>query len=471
MEETIKNPLGTEKVKKLILKFSIPSIASFLINSIYNIVDQVYIGHGIGTTGIAATNVSFPFFTIFSSIALMLAIGSASNLNLHLGRGDRDKAEKTVGNGILMMLICGIVLGVICFAFAQPLLVAFGTSKEVMELALPYSKIVLLGMPFQVISMGLTQIIRADGKPNYSMICMISGSLFNIIFDPIFMYTLGWGIKGIAWATTLGQVLSSGLAAIYVFRGFKSIKLTRSSFKLELSYVKAICSLGLGSCLNQLAMTIIQIVMNNTLTHYGELSHYGSVIPQAAVGAISKVSTICLSFSIGIAQGCQPVNGFNYGAKQFDRVKETLKTAVISVLAISTVVFAVFQLFPTAIISIFGQGSAEYYEFATRYLRIFMFMTFSNGLQPVVANYYTATGRAKVGIFMSMTRQLIFLLPLLIILPMIWGIDGVVFAGPIADFVTACLATFFIVREFRRLNKMIAETPKSALPGTTMEGA
>lgn len=471
MEDAKQNILGTEKITKLILKFSIPSVLSFLINALYNIVDQIYIGHGIGAVGNAATNVSFPFFTICASLALLLAVGSASNFNLHLGRGEPEKAARTAGNGLLLMAVGGTLLCVVFLIFVRPLLYAFGVTEEIMPYAFPYAWITILGIPFQVVAMGATQLIRADGRPNYAMICLVSGAVFNIIFDPIFMYTFGWGIHGIALATTLSQVLSFALAMIYILRGFKTVKLDKSAFSLSMEYIKPICALGLGSCLNQLAMTVVQIVMNKTLTEYGALSRYGSTIPQACVGVISKVNVIFLAFAIGIAQGCQPINGFNYGAKQYARVRETLKKAFVAVTFFSTLAFLVFQLFPRGIIGVFGSGAEEYFEFATRYLRIFMFMTFTNGWQPIIANYYTSTGRPKVGIFMSLTRQVLFLVPLLLIFPLFLGIDGVVYAGPVADSVTAALAAFFLVRELRQLKKLELEMPAADGKNHGIEGA
>ena len=235
----------------------------------------------------------------------------------------------------------------------------------------------------------------------------------------------------------------------------KTVELTKKTFAPSFSNIKTMCALGLAGFSNQIAITLVNIVLNNTLRYYGDLSHYGSTVALGAVGAISRVNMIVISAVVGLGQGCQPIYGFNYGAKDFARVKDTLRKALICGTTIAVLCFAIFQLFPHLIIGIFGEGSDEYYEFATRYLRIFMFMTFANGLQPLAASYFTSTGRAKMGAFISMTRQIIFLIPLLLILPAFYGIDGAVFAGPVSDIVAAVLSVIFFIHEFRKLNTSV----------------
>ena len=455
MEILKANPLGYEKIGKLIFRFSAPAIASNLLNAVYNIVDQIYIGHGIGYSGIAATNIAFPLVTITAAISIMLGVGCASNFNLNLGAGNRERAEKFAGSGLCMMLMSGVALAAAAIIFLSPLLRLFGANDEILGLATDYTFIIALGIPFQVMTVGTCTLIRADGSPNRAMLCMVSGAVFNIVFDPIFMFAFGWGIKGIAWATTLGQVLSMSIASAYFARGMKSVRLSKDSFIPNLSNAKAICMLGLSGFTNQIAITLVNIVLNNTLNHYGAQSHYGSTTALGAVGAIAKINIVFISFCIGVSQGCQPINGFNYGARNYARVRQTLISAIFCVMIISAAFFTVFQLFPRQIIAIFGQGSPEYFEFGTRYLRIFMFMTFTNGLQPLAAGYFSATGRATIGMFISITRQILFLIPLLLILPVFYGIDGVVYAGPIADSTAAVLSSVFFVREIKSLRAQI----------------
>lgn len=446
------NPLATEKINKLIPKFAIPSIISFLVNSLYNIVDQIFIGQGVGMYGNGATNVAFPFITVSTSIALLLGIGSASNFSLRMGEGRKEKAGHIACTGIFLLAVCGTALGVAMTIFLKPLLYAFGATENVMPYATTYTSIIAIGIPLVTFSTGASQLIRADGSPTYSMICVLSGAILNTILDPLFIFVFDMGIAGAAWATVIGQAVSASLVISYLFR-FKSVKFIKSYFRPKFQNFKAIVSLGCASFFNQLAMAAVQITMNNTLTHYGAASQYGSDIPLACVGVISKVNILFLGFTIGIAQGCQPINGFNYGAKNYGRVKETYTKAIIASTGISVIAFLAFQIFPREIVSIFGQGSETYYQFAERYFRIFMLMTFVNGVQPVTANFFTSIGKAKVGLLISMTRQILFLLPLIIILPLIFGIDGVMYAGPIADVSAAVLAVVFILREMKLLTR------------------
>lgn len=444
------NPLATEKISRLIPKFAIPAIISFLVNSLYNIVDQIFIGQGVGMYGNEATNVAFPLTTISTAIALLLGIGSASNFNLCMGEGRREKAGHIAGNGIALLAVCGIALAAVMLIFLKPLLYAFGSTESVLPYASAYTGIIALGIPMITFSTGASQFVRADGSPAYSMICVLSGVIVNTILAPLFIFAFNMGMAGAAWATVTGQAVSAALVISYLFR-FKSVKLKKTCLKPTFSNFKAIVSLGCASFFNQLAMAAVQITMNNTLTYYGAASQYGSDIPLACVGVISKVNILFIGFTIGIAQGCQPIIGFNYGAKNYGRVKETYTKALILATAVSIIAFAAFQIFPRDIVSIFGQGSETYYQFAERYFRIFMLLTFVNGIQPVTANFFTSIGKAKVGLLISLTRQILFLLPLILIFPAFFGIDGVMYSGPVADAAAVVLAVIFVVKEMRLL--------------------
>lgn len=447
------NPLGTQPVAKLILRFSVPAIISMLVNAIYNIVDQIFIGQGIGMLGMAATNVAFPLTTISTAIALLIGVGGASNFSLLLGQGKREEAASIIGNALFYLTVSGVALALVCFAFLEPLLLAFGATEQVMPYAIPYTMVIVLGLPFAIFSTGACHIIRADGAPRFSMLCMLAGAVFNLIFDPIFIFVFDWGISGIAWATTLGQVLSAAIALLYLRKNLRSAPLTRKSFRPQGRCLRAIAALGMASCFNQLAITAMQITLNNTMRHYGAASIYGSEIPLAIAGVISKINMLSMGFCIGIAQGCQPIHGYNFGAGNYARVRETLKKAITAATIISVFFFALFQLFPRQLLSIFGDGSEEYFAFGTRYFRIFMFMTFANGIQPVTANFFTSIGKATRGLFMSLTRQVLLLIPLILLLPMLFGIDGIMYAAPVADAGAFILAALFIFREMRTMGK------------------
>lgn len=458
------NPLGTESISKLILRFSIPAIISMLVNAIYNMVDQIFIGWGIGMLGIAATNVAFPLNTISTAIALLVGIGGATNLSLHLGRGDEEQARFCVGNAISLLLIFGLSLGILSIVFMQPVLYLFGATEQVMPYAIPYTLIICVGIPFMVLTIGACHLIRADGSPKYAMWCMLSGAIFNLIFDPIFLFVFDMGIEGIALATTLGQILSGGIGAFYLLRKFHTVHLTKASLVPRLHIATVIFALGATSFVNQIAMTAVQIILNNAFKYYGALSPYGSEIPLAAVGALSKVAILFFGICIGIAQGCQPILGFNYGAKKYDRVQQTIKIGIIAATCVSILSFSVIQIFPKQMIAIFGESDPLYVEFGMRIFRIQFFMMFINGIQPVAANFFSSIGKPKKGMFISLTRQVIFFIPLILILPMYWGINGIMFAAPIADGIAAITAILFLIYEYR-----LIEQSKALVSGREME--
>ena len=456
MEETNisqeQNPLGTAPVGGLIGKFAIPAIISMLVSALYNIVDQIFIGQGVGMLGNAATNVAFPVTTIATALALLLGIGGASNYNLEMGAGREQRASSIAGTALSTLVITGAVLALVVLLFLRPLLGLFGATTDVMPYAVDYLGITAVGLPFYVLSIGGNHIVRADRSPTYSMTCVLTGAVINTILDPLFIFGFGWGIKGAAWATVIGQVVSGILVIIY-FGKFRKMYLETGMLKPSAECLKAIVSLGMASCINQIAMAIVQIVMNNILRYYGGLSVYGSDIPIACVGVISKVNQVFMAICIGISQGCQPIWGFNYGAKKYDRVRLAYRYSMIACTAIATVFFLCFQLFPHQIVSIFGTGSDLYFQFAERYLKIFMFMTFANGIQPMSSGFFTSIGKAKLGIVMSLTRQVLFLLPLIVVFSLIMGIDGVMYAGPIADAAALSLAILFARRELVAMKK------------------
>ena len=456
MEETNisqeQNPLGTAPVGGLIGKFAIPAIISMLVSAMYNIVDQIFIGQGVGMLGNAATNVAFPVTTIATALALLLGIGGASNYNLEMGAGREQRASSIAGTALSTLVITGAVLALVVLLFLRPLLGLFGATTDVMPYAVDYLGITAVGLPFYVLSIGGNHIVRADRSPTYSMTCVLTGAVINTILDPLFIFGFGWGIKGAAWATVIGQVVSGILVIIY-FGKFRKMYLETGMLKPSAECLKAIVSLGMASCINQIAMAIVQIVMNNILRYYGGLSVYGSDIPIACVGVISKVNQVFMAICIGISQGCQPIWGFNYGAKKYDRVRLAYRYSVIACTAIATVFFLCFQLFPHQIVSIFGTGSDLYFQFAERYLKIFMFMTFANGIQPMSSGFFTSIGKAKLGIVMSLTRQVLFLMPLIVVFSLIMGIDGVMYAGPIADAAAFVLAILFARRELVAMKK------------------
>ena len=451
------NPLGSEPVSTLLRRFAIPSVIAMLVSALYNMVDQLFIGHSIGVLGNAATNVAFPLSMVCTSIGLLCGIGGAANFNLCMGRREPEHAKSYVGSAISMLAILGVILCVAVQLFLRPMMLLFGATPDVIDYACTYTRITSIGFPFLIVTIGGSNLIRADGSPKFSMLCNLVGAIVNTILDPLFIFVFHMGMAGAALATITGQILSFALVVFYL-RGFKTLPLSLSDLKPNMACWARIAALGATPAFNQVAMMVVQIVMNNTLTYYGSNSVYGSDIPLACAGIISKVNMLFFSFVIGISQGLQPIVSFNFGAQKYDRVKDAYKKAVFAATAISIVAFLCFQFFPRQIIGIFGSGSEEYLHFAERYFRIFLFFTFLNGIQPVSSNFFTSIGAPKKGIFLSLTRQIIFLLPLLLIFPHLFGIDGVMYTAPIADLAAASVSIVMVVREF----KIMAELQKAA---------
>lgn len=447
------NPLGSEPVSTLLRRFAVPSVIAMLVSALYNMVDQLFIGHSIGVLGNAATNVAFPLSMVCTSIGLLCGIGGAANFNLCMGRREPEHAKSYVGSAISMLAILGVILCVAVQLFLRPMMLLFGATPDVIDYACTYTRITSIGFPFLIVTIGGSNLIRADGSPKFSMLCNLVGAIVNTILDPLFIFVFHMGMAGAALATITGQILSFALVVFYL-RGFKTLPLSLSDLKPNMACWARIAALGATPAFNQVAMMVVQIVMNNTLTYYGSNSVYGSDIPLACAGIISKVNMLFFSFVIGISQGLQPIVSFNFGAQKYDRVKDAYKKAVFAATAISIVAFLCFQFFPRQIIGIFGSGSKEYLHFAERYFRIFLFFTFLNGIQPVSSNFFTSIGAPKKGIFLSLTRQIIFLLPLLLIFPYFFGIDGVMYTAPIADLAAASVSIVMVVREFKIMAKL-----------------
>ncbi len=448
--------IESTSMQTLILRYSMPAIIGGLISAIYNIVDQIFIGWDMGVIGNSATNVAFPLVTLTNSLSMLFAVGAAANFSISLGKQDVEGAKKYIGVAISGVLTSGIIIMLITQLFTTEMLNFFGATEQNIDYATTYVKIVSLGYPLAMVIMGGAHIIRADGSPKIAMRCTMTGAIINCILDPIFIFGFNMGIAGAAWATILGQAVSFIMIVAYM-KNFKTFPITRDLFNFDFKTVIKTTALGIAPAVNQFSMTITQIVMNNTLIHYGAQSEYGQDIPLAVVGIITKVNIIYITIVVGIAQGTQPIVGYNYGAKKYDRVIEAYKRNFTYSLIISVLAFLAFQLFPRQIISLFGTGSEEYFLFAERYFRIYLFMTIINCAQPITGNFFTAIGKAFVGMFVALTKQILMLVPLVIILPIFMGMDGVLYAGPIADFAAFSVAMGFVYVEYKRLKAMDAE--------------
>lgn len=452
MNKETNNPLGVQPVNRLLSQFAIPSIISMLVGSLYNIVDQFFIGQRVGELGNAATNIAFPLSTSCLALALLIGIGGSSAFNLAMGSGHEKRAVNIMGNAVVLLAGSGLVLSIITLLFLKPLLLFFGSPKAVLPYAMEYTKITAFGFPFLLLSTGGGHLIRADGRPRITMLCSLVGAVLNTILDALFVFGLNLGMSGAALATIIGQIVSGALAIGYLMHG-KTVTIRRENLRIKWENVTRIASLGMAPCSNQVAMMVVQIIMNQSLKHYGSHSIYGENIPIACAGIITKVNMIFMSFVIGLSQGLQPIASFNYGAGKKGRVKEAYIKAISIGAVLAVIAFLMFQFFPRQIISIFGDGSELYYQFAIRYFHVFLFFTFVNFMQPITSNFFTAIGKPKVGSFLALTRQILFLLPLILLFPLFLGIDGIMYAGPVADCLAAVVCFIMVYRELRNFNQ------------------
>ncbi len=464
-EVKIENPLGTKPVGRLMVQFSIPAIIALLVNSLYNMVDQLYIGNFVGELGNAATNIAYPLTILCISLALLFGFGGASGFNLSMGRGEKEEAPYFLGNSAVMLFLCGVVIMVITLLFLTPLLKLFGSPDDVLPYAQSYVGITAFGFPFYVFSAGCGHLIRADGRPRASMTCNLVGAIINVGLDTLFVVAFGWGIRGAAAATIIGQIVAACVAFNFL-RHMKTVELTRKHLRPQIKYVGQTAHLGMAPCLNQLATMVVQITMNNSLNHFGGMSIYGEAIPIAVVGIVTKVNQVFMSILGGCAQASQPIASFNYGARQYERVRQAFLMAMGFGLIVGVAAFLMYQIFPVQIISLFGEGSSDaYYQFAVQYFRIYLFFTFANFLPIMGSNFFTAIGKPIRGTILSLSRQIIFFLPLLIIfprvLPLIFdieGIDGIIYVGPVADAMAITVAIVMLGRELRDLKKRSLES-------------
>lgn len=443
--------LGSAPLVPLIAKYAVPSIISMLVGAAYNLTDQIFIGHVVGVLGNAASNVAFPTVTFSTALCMLLGIGTAANFSISQGAGKIDEAKKYIYTGLTATAIIGLLTGLLVFLFRSQIVNLCGasTSGNVYPYAMDYLSISAIGLPFYIFASAAATTIRADGSPRYSMLFSIAGAVINVGLDWLFMYPLGMGIKGAATATVISQGITFVLALMY-FPRFKAfdlrIKEIRLSAPLMLSSMKA----GMPNFINQILLMTTNIVLNNMLETYGALSNYGSDIPLAVSGVAQKTNMIMISFAVGIAQGCQPIWGYNLGAKDYKRVKGTYVRAFIAAFSIGVLFFAALQLFPKEIVSIFGTGSELYYEFAEKYLKIYMMFVFFQNIQPVTVTYFSATDNPKQGLLVSLSRQGLFLIPLLIILPKYMGIHGILAASPISDTLAFIISVSMVLVSFRR---------------------
>lgn len=443
--------LGSAPLMPLIARYAIPSIISMLVGALYNLTDQVFIGRIVGVLGNAASNVVFPTTTLSTAIGMLLGIGTAANFNISQGAGKTAEAKKYAYTGLSVTAIIGALTGILVYLFRGPIIALCGasTSGNVYPYAMEYLTISAIGLPFYIFASAAATTIRADGSPRYSMLYNVVGAVLNVGLDWLFMYPLGMGIKGAAAATVISQFVTFVMAMLY-FPRFKAFEMRWRDIQISVSHIKDSMQAGLPTFINQILLMTTNIVLNNMLEKYGTVSNYGADIPLAVSGVAQKTNMIMISFAVGIAQGCQPIWGYNLGAKNYQRVKGTYYRAFAIAFTIGVIFFTMLQLFPREIVSIFGTGSDLYFEFAEKYLKIYMLFVFFQNIQPVTVTYFSATNNPKQGLLVSLSRQGLFLIPLLIILPKYLGLQGILIASPISDMLAFIISVTMVLISFRK---------------------
>ena len=460
MEQQSIQTLGTEKISKLLLKFSIPCVMGLLISALYNIIDQIFIGNSeLGYLGNAATGVSFPVICIANAFAWCVGDGAASFLSICSGRADADRAHKCVGTGITVTTIISLVLLIVCEIFAAPMMALFGASSETLSMAVEYFRIVVAFFPCYLLLNVMNSMIRADGSPTYAMIAMLTGAVINIVLDPVFIFLLKWGIAGAAWATVIGQSASFLVCLVYFFKP-KTFKLTKESFLPDGKVLGNIVALGGATFVTQLSIVVLSLVSNMTLAKYGALSIYGQDIPISVFSIQTKVYTVVCNIVTGVVLGGQPIFGYNYGAGNMHRVRQAYGLVLRTTLIVGMAAVALFELWPQGVIGIFGSGDALYQEFAVKTFRIYLSLTMITCLVKMTAVFFQSIGKSSHAMIASLVRDILCFTPLALILPAVLekkapgsGINGILFAAPISDLVAMVVILALTVSFFRKVKQ------------------
>lgn len=449
---------GTEKLSKLMLKFSIPCVLSLLVSALYNIVDQIFIGNSeLSTLGNAATGVVFPFFIIAQAFAWCFGDGCAAYLNICLGKKDMQSADKAIGTGVTVTLLTSLLLIAVGYPLKAPLLTLFGASENSLGMAIEYLDVIQAFFPFFMLSNMMNSVIRADGSPACSMASMLAGAVVNIVLDPLFIFGFHWGMAGAAWATVLGQLVSFLICVWYFFRT-KTFRLHPRSLLPDFRAFAGALKLGISSFITQMTILVIVLVSNRMLVRYGAVSQYGVDIPIAVMGIESKVFTVVINIVVGIVLGCQPIIGYNIGAGNYARVKRLFRSILLCTAAVGLAATLLFVLAPHAVARLFGTPTNipnpdDYWLFAEKTFRIFLSLTTFTCIVKVSSIFFQAAGKPVRAVVASMVRDILCFIPLILILPRFFGIEGILYAAPAADLLAMLVSGALMIGYFRQLGK------------------
>ncbi|MDR1766614.1 MAG: MATE family efflux transporter [Lachnospiraceae bacterium] len=453
------NPLGYESIGKLLTRFAIPAIVSMVVNAIYNIVDQIFIGQGVGYLGNAATTVAMPVVTVILACGTCVGIGGSAYAAIKLGERKNEEAERTLGNVFTLLALVGAGIMVLGLVFLDPLLRVFGATDSIMGYCRDYTSIILMGSVFNVLGIGLSNMARTDGSPKISMYTILAGALLNCVLDPLYIFVFHWGVKGAAIATITSQFISA-VMLVYYFLRMGNMRFRRAYLRIDPRLSARMCALGFSSAVLHLCNTLFQIIMNNSLVYYGDRSTVGGDTALSAMGIAGKINMLLIATVVGVSIGAQPILGFNRGAGNYARIRRTYVLALAAASAISVAWEAICQLNPLLVLQLFGTSDGNFTTFAIRCLRIFLAAVCFSGLHIVTTGYFQATGQPLKASVLSLLRQLILLIPMLLILPRFWGLDGVLYAGPACDICTALIVFTMMCIELGKLRGRI----KGAVP-------
>ena len=438
--------LSEEKVWKLLFKFSLPAIVGMVVNALYNVVDRIFIGQGVGSEALAGITIGFPIMLVLMALGMLVGVGGAALVSIKLGEQKKNEAELILGNSVLLLIGVTLLVSVVGLIFLDSILVQFGASAEVLPYAREYLRIILAGAIFQAIGFGMNNFIRAEGNPNIAMKTMLIGAVVNIILDPLFIFVFGWGIRGAAYATIIAQAVSSIWVLAYFLRQKSLLRISLENMKLNIPIIKRIVAIGSAPCAMQIGSSVVIIIFNK------QLSIYGGDIAISALGILHSITMFVLMPIIGINQGSQPIIGYNYGAKRYDRVKDTLKSSIFAATGIVIIGFIITRIYPHSLIYLFNKDDAELLRIGTEGIKIFLLALPIIGFQIVGANYFMAVGKPKKSMFLSLSRQVIVLIPMLLILPRYYGLFGIWLAVPVSDTIAFVLTAVFLIKEVKQLN-------------------
>jgi putative MATE family efflux protein len=438
---------------RLLFKFSLPAIVGMLVNSLYNVIDRIFLGRGIGQLAIAATTVAFPMMTILMAVSILIGVGATALISIRLGEQRKEEAEKIAGNAVVMIMLLPALCAVFFFLFTEPVLIFLGASQEVLPYAKDFTEIIMLGSVFGSFSMGVNNFIRAEGNPKVSMYTQLLGAFCNVILNYVFIFEFGWGMKGSAFATVLAQFISALWVLSYFLTGRSLVKLKLSNMRLQWPILTSIMAIGFAPFAMQLAASVQQVILNRTLMVYG------GDIALSAIGIIMSVATLLFMPVLGVSQGAQPIIGYNYGAQQYDRVKGTWKLAVLAGTAIALTGYVAIHIWPEQLVGLFSEGDTALTTLTTHAMLVYMALIPLIGFQIVSSTYFQAVGKARQAAVLSLSRQILFFIPLLLILPRFWGAEGVWRSAPISDLLAVCLSATMMFFEMRSLRKTALNHP------------